>query len=149
MVALSANRGWFEIEIEGGPEFGVYGFKGHERLNEPFEFSVELVSKDANIDLVRLMGRQALLAVSDRGGQKRLVNGQIREAIVLHTSVTFTHYKIVLVPRLWFLGQNREHRVFRRLSVPKIIETILKEQNFISESYSFKLKETYPELEYR
>ncbi|MDR2367617.1 MAG: type VI secretion system tip protein VgrG [Deltaproteobacteria bacterium] len=149
MVALSANQGWFEIEIEGGPEFGVYGFTGRERLNEPFEFAIELVSKDANIDLIRLLGRQALLTVADQSGQKRLVNGQIREAFQLHTSTTFTHYKIILVPRLWFLGQNREHRVFQHLSVPQIIESILKEQNFIHESYSFKLKETYPELEYR
>ncbi|MDR2387782.1 MAG: type VI secretion system tip protein VgrG, partial [Deltaproteobacteria bacterium] len=149
MVALSANQGWFEIEIEGGPQFGVYGFKGHEQLNQPFEFEVELVTKEANIDLVRLMGRQALLKVSDQSGQKRLINGQIREAFQLHTGLSFTHYKIILVPRLWFLGQNCNHRVFQHLSVPKIIEMILKEQNFIHESYSFKLKETYPELEYR
>ena len=91
----------------------VYGFEGREKLNEPYEFVVEVVSRDANIDLVGLIGCPALLTVADHSGGRRKVHGSIREAEQLHTGNVFTHYRVLIVPRLWYLGQNQNHRIFQ------------------------------------
>ncbi|UQZ88940.1 type VI secretion system tip protein VgrG [Deltaproteobacteria bacterium Smac51] len=147
-MRLNADQGWFEIEIEGGPEFGVYSFKGREKLNEPYEFEVELVSLEADVDLVGLLGSQALLTIGDHSGGKRLVHGSIREAQQLHTANIFTHYRLCMVPRLWYLGRNKNHRIFQNKSVKDIIDQILKEQGFLAQHVSWKLKESYEAREY-
>ncbi|UQZ91366.1 type VI secretion system tip protein VgrG (plasmid) [Deltaproteobacteria bacterium Smac51] len=148
MAALSANQGWFNISIEGGPAFEVYSFEGREKLNEPFEFTVELVSREADVDLIGLIGCPALLTAHDHSGGKRKVHGSIREAEQLHTGNVFTHYRIIIVPRLWYLGQNQNHRIFQNMTVVAIMEQIFKEQGFLSQAVSFKLKEKYEPREY-
>ncbi|UQZ87844.1 type VI secretion system tip protein VgrG [Deltaproteobacteria bacterium Smac51] len=148
MSAFEANKGWFEIQVEGGPNFGVYNFKGREKLNEPYEFVVELVSRKADVDLVPLLGSQAMLSIGDHSGGKRLVHGSIREARQLHTANIFTHYRLRIVPRLWYLGQNKNHRIFQNQSAKDIIDQILKEQGFLSQNVAWKLKESYEHREY-
>ena len=57
----------------------------------------------------------------------------------LHTGNSFTHYSRVIVPRLWFLSQIRDHRIFQNLSVVDIIQKILQEQGHVPETFAFKL----------
>jgi type VI secretion system secreted protein VgrG len=141
MVVLRADEGWFEVAIEGGPDFGVYGFHGREKLNEPYEFEVELVSQEKDLDMTDLIGRQATLTVADHSGSRRLIHGSIRQTEQLHTANVHTHYKIWVVPRLWFLGLNREHRIFQHKTVMDIIDEILKKQRFRADQVAWKLKE--------
>jgi type VI secretion system secreted protein VgrG len=137
---LKADQGWFSIAVEGGPEFEVYEFSGREKLNEPYEFSVEVVSHEKALDLVDLLGRQALLLLADHSWGKRKVHGSIREAQRLHTGNHFTHYRLTVVPRLWYLGQNCNHRIFQHKSVLEIIDEIMKEQRFRADQWAWKLQ---------
>lgn len=84
----------------------------------------------------------------DRSGAPRLVHGLVREMRRLKRGNRFTHYHCVIVPRIWFLGQNRDHRIFQHKSVTKIITQILEEQGFAPETYAFKCFTTYPDREY-
>ena len=125
----AANASWFNFTAQSG-DFGVYAFSGFEEVCKPYEFGIELVSRSANVDLTALLGTPACLSIADRSGGERLVHGLIREMEQLHTANRFTHYRCSLVPRLWFLGQIRDHRIFQNLSVVEIIQQILKEQGF-------------------
>ncbi|UQZ88934.1 type VI secretion system tip protein VgrG [Deltaproteobacteria bacterium Smac51] len=148
MALLSADQGWFLLSIEGGPEFEVYSLEGREKLNEPYEFDLELVSREANVDLIDLLGRQALLTMADHTGGRRKVHGSIREAQQLHTGNAFTHYKVFIVPRLWYLGENENHRVFQNKSVVDIIDQLLLEQKFMAQHVSWKVREKYEAREH-
>jgi type VI secretion system secreted protein VgrG len=145
-----ANTAWFTFTVGADPHggFGVYAFSGREAVCKPYEFSIELVSRSANVDVVSLLGTPALLSIADKSGGTRLAHGLIREMEQLHTANSFTHYRAVLVPRLWFLNQIRDHRIFQDLSVVEIIHQILKEQGFTAESFAFKLFYKYPPREY-
>ena len=121
----------------------MYAFSGFEEVCKPYEFGIELVSRSANVDLTALLGTPACLSIADRSGGERLVHGLIREMEQLHTANRFTHYRCSLVPRLWFLGQIRDHRIFQNLSVVEIIQQILKEQGFTADGSSFKLSCSY------
>jgi hypothetical protein len=57
-----------------------------EQVSLPYEFSVELVSISAGVDLAGLLGTPALLSILDRSGGERLVHGLIREMEQLHTA---------------------------------------------------------------
>ena len=143
----AANASWFNFTAQSG-DFGVYAFSGFEEVCKPYEFSIELVSRSANVDLTALLGTPACLSIADRSGGERLVHGLIREMEQLHTANRFTHYRCSLVPRLWFLGQIRDHRIFQNLSVVEIIQQILKEQGFTADGSSFKLSCSYEPREY-
>ena len=143
----AANDSWFNFTAQSG-DFGVYAFSGFEEVCKPYEFNIELVSRSANVDLTALLGTPACLSIADRSGGERLVHGLIREMEQLHTANRFTHYRCSLVPRLWFLGQIRDHRIFQNLSVVEIIQQILKEQGFTGDAASFKLCYAYEPREY-
>ena len=147
---FDANTAWFTFAADAAPTggFGVYAFTGMEQVCKPFEFSIELVSRSSNVDVTALLGTQACLSITDKSGGRRLVHGLIREMEQLHTANAFTHYRAALVPRLWFLGQIRDHRIFQNLSVTEIIQQILQEQGFAAEDFSFKLSAQYPAREY-
>ena len=143
----AANASWFNFTAQSG-DFGVYAFSGFEEACKPYEFGIELVSRSANVDLTALLGTPACLSIADRSGGERLVHGLIREMEQLHTANRFTHYRCSLVPRLWFLGQIRDHRIFQNLSVVEIIQQILKEQGVTADGSSFKLSYSYEPREY-
>jgi type VI secretion system secreted protein VgrG len=146
-TSLPANETWFTFSSTSG-NFSVYEFTGHEEVNEPYEFAIELVSPSASEDLTALLGTEACLSIKDRSGGVRHVHGLIRHMQQLHTGNKFTHYQCVLVPRLWYLGEIRDHKIFQMLSVVEIIELLLKEQGFISENIQFNLFFTYDKREY-
>lgn len=135
-----ANSAWFTFTAAAAlttSDFAVYSFTGYEEACKPYEFVIELVSRSYSADLTSLLGTPACLSIADRSGEKRLVHGLIREMKQLHTANVFTHYRATLVPRLAFLGQIRDHRIFQNLTVVEIIQKILKEQGFKGGETSF------------
>lgn len=148
MPPLSADKDWFKLSIEGDTSFGVYSIKGREKISTPYEFELELVSRNPAADLNGLLGKSALLTMADHSGELRDVHGLIREAEQLHTANLFTHYRIWIVPRFWFLSQNLEHRIFQKQTAVEIISDILKKQGFPSETVVWQLKEKYDKREY-
>ncbi|MDR1889831.1 MAG: type VI secretion system tip protein VgrG, partial [Zoogloeaceae bacterium] len=142
-----ANTTWFNITTQSG-YFSVYRFSGLEGVCMAYEFSIELVSRSANVDINALLGTKACLSIADRSGGTRFVHGIIARMLQLHTGNVFTHYECLLVPRLWFLDQIRDHRIFQHLSVVEIIQKLLKEQGFTGEESSFKLFYKYEPREY-
>jgi type VI secretion system secreted protein VgrG len=139
----------FTVRASSTSGFSVYSFSGTEEVCKPYEFSVELVSRSANVDMTALLGAPACLSIVDKSGGTRLTHGLIRQMEQLHTANRFTHYRCLLVPRLWFLGQIRDQRIFRNLSVVEIIRKILHERGFPAEAYVFKLFFSYEPREYR
>ena len=151
MLQLAANRTWFNFSLHGEEPchpLSVYAFSGKEGAHSPYEFSIELVSQTSNLDLTGLLGKNALLTIADRSAGHRLVHGIIRQAEQLHTANRFTHYRCLLVPRLWFLSQTQDHKIFQNMTVEKIIEMVLHKHHFTAESYSFNLRCKYKPREY-
>jgi len=148
MTQLSANSTWFTFDAGDGIEFGVYAFSGAEEMHRPFEFEIELVHMSAGMDFSELMGQAACLAMADRSGGVRHVHGIIRQFEQLHTANLRTHYRCLLVPRLWYLGLVTDHRIFQDMSVVQIIEVILKEQGFAGDSFSFRCFYEYAPRKY-
>ena len=138
----------FDLTLNGRDDFSVYAFNGREAVSEPYEFSLELVHRDAGLKLTPFIGTPARLVIRDISGTPRYVYGLVREMRRLHKGNVFTHYQCILVPRLWFLSQNRNHRIFQQASVPDIIRQILEQQGFAPETFAFKCFAKYAPREY-
>ena len=147
-MSLPANTAWFTLTLNGRTDFSVFSFSGEEAVSTPYEFSVELLHPSDSENSTSFIGAPALLRVRDRSGQARPVHGLVREMKYLRRGNHLAHYQCVIVPRLWFLGQTRNHRIFQHQSAPEIIRRILEEQNFTADSFAFKCFHDYPEREY-
>ena len=144
----AANASHFTLVLNGRSDFAVYGFSGREAVSEPYVFTLELVHRNARLELTPFIGTPALLTILDESGVPRLVHGLVQSMRFLKGGAVFSHYQCVIVPRVWFLDQNRNHRIFQHESVPEIITRILEEQGFAPETFAFKCFYRYEAREY-
>ncbi|WP_236213850.1 type VI secretion system Vgr family protein [Metapseudomonas otitidis] len=132
-----ANQAHFSLDIEGAnPDFKVLAFTGHEALNQPFRFDIELVSEHSRLDLESLLHKPAFLAFTPDG---RGVHGQVFGIAVGEIGNRLTHYHLTLVPRLAYLALRHNQRIFQHLSVPQIIGQVLEDHGILADAYSFRL----------
>ena len=128
--------------------FEVVTFKGTEALSRPYEFVVNLSSEDADIDLSAVLRSPAALTMQ-RGDEGTPVHGVLAAFEQLHQANRRTFYRAVLVPRLWYLGMNRDSRVFLNKKVPDVIEDVLKGLGLTSQDYELAItRTTYSSREY-
>ncbi|MDR2487943.1 MAG: type VI secretion system tip protein VgrG [Desulfovibrio sp.] len=144
----SADKLWYFIKIDGGPEFDVYSFSGQEGVSSLYFYDVELVYDSENAPIKELIGKNACLTIKDKFKESRYVHGVVREIRQLHTGNKRTHYRCTIVPRLWFLTETRDHRIYQDKTVVDIITDLLIEQGFSGDSFSFAKCTPPPEREY-
>lgn len=152
LFSLGANTSWFTFatSIVQTMPLSVYSFSGKETLNEPFAFEIELVSRSSELHFDTYIGKEGLLTINDRSGKTRHVHGFIRQISYQYSRNNYSHYRCSLVPRLWFLSETQDHKIYQGKTVIEIIEDVLRKHTFTEGSYSFKLREKdkYPVREY-
>ncbi|MDP9529399.1 type VI secretion system Vgr family protein [Pseudomonas protegens] len=142
----AADQTHFSLTLEGRPhDFQVLGLQGRERISRPFAFDLELVSERSNLDLDALLHTPAFLQLAADGSG---IHGQIQRIAQGDRGRRLTHYRITLGPRLAYLGQRINQRIFQHLSVPQIIAQVLEEHGILGNDYHFHLAGPYPEREY-
>ncbi|EJL05507.1 type VI secretion system Vgr family protein [Pseudomonas fluorescens Q2-87] len=141
-----ANQPSFTLTLDSEPsEFRVLEFKGKEAISQPYRFVVELVSERSDLPLEELLHRQAYLAFDDQGHG---VHGQVYSVAQGDSGKRLTRYQIRLVPRLAYLRHRINQRIFQHLTVPGIVERILKDHGIQGDAFQFSLRGQYPEREY-
>ncbi|NUU34232.1 type VI secretion system tip protein VgrG [Pseudomonas sp. C2B4] len=142
----SANQPRFTLTIDGvQSEFRVLEFTGKEAISQPYCFDLELVSERPDIELESVLHRQAFLSFDTQGCG---VHGQIFRIGQGDSGQRLTQYQMSLVPRLMYLGQRINQRIFQHKNVPKIITHILKDHGILGDAFKFHLGGDYPEREY-
>jgi type VI secretion system secreted protein VgrG len=113
-----------------GEQLMFYSMRGQETLGRLFSYEVELLSPDDSIDLSKLLGQAATVGVELSDGGVREFTGFVTEFALVGEHGNYARYRATLRPWLWFLGQNRECRIFQRQSVPEIVKDLLRERGF-------------------
>jgi type VI secretion system secreted protein VgrG len=141
-----ANQPRFTLTVDGfRDQLKVLEFSGKEAISQPFRFDLELVSERPDIDLEGLLHRLAFLSFD---GQRCGVHGQIFRVGQGDSGTRLTHYQISLVPRMAYLAQRINQRVFQKETVQMIIGRILEEHGILSDAFEFRLGTDYPKREY-
>ncbi|MGJ7514168.1 type VI secretion system tip protein VgrG [Pseudomonas baetica] len=142
----SANQPRFTLTVDGvDSEFKVLEFTGKEGISQPYRFDLELVSERPDIELESVLHRQAFLSFDAQGSG---IHGQIFRIGQGDSGKRLTQYQISLVPRLAYLGQRINQRIFQHQSVPMIITRILKDHGILGDAFRFQLSRDYPKREY-
>lgn len=145
MFAL-ANQPRFTLTVDGNQnELKVLEFTGKEAISQPYRFDLELVSERPDLDPESLLHRQAFLRFDAQGSG---VHGQVYRVGQGDSGKRLTRYQISLVPRLTYLGQRVNQRIFQHKSVPTIIAQVLKDHGILRDAFEFQLGSDYPKREY-
>ena len=119
---------------------------GQERLSELFEYQVELLSTDADIDLNTLLGQPITIGVDRPDGEVRYFNGYITTGSFVGEDDDFYLYSVGIRPWLWFLSRTTDCRIYQDMSAPDIIKDIFRSEGF--SDFKDELVETYDSRNY-
>ncbi|HCL5290340.1 TPA: type VI secretion system tip protein VgrG, partial [Salmonella enterica] len=109
----------------------------------PFRWDIEFTSLHANIPPEQVLMKYASLRM--RGGKN--VHGMVTRLEWLSTSRDQSHYRLTLSSRLTLLGYTRQCAVFQNLSVPEVVEQVLRKHGLEGPDFEFRLERTYPARE--
>jgi type VI secretion system secreted protein VgrG len=130
----------------------------HEGVSTLFTCAVMARSEEPSINLEALVGKPASLkAVSGYAfaafGGARLWTGvvsfaeQVSGMNAVAAERYLSTYFFRIVPNLWLLTQRQGHRIYQHLSIPDIVDKLLKEWGIVP---AWKVdRGTYPKLEFK
>ncbi|MED5645109.1 type VI secretion system tip protein VgrG, partial [Enterobacter bugandensis] len=135
----------------------VLAFEGDEALSTPFRYRIEFTSGDHAISKEMMLMKGASLTLQapvDQGyGIKirqplRVIQGVVTGFERLGTSKDETHYALTLRPRLALLDRSHQNAIYQDMSVPQIVEKILRERHGMrGQDFLFSLTKEYPRRE--
>lgn len=129
-----------------GERVSFYSMTGRETLGQPFSYEVDLLSADDSIDLSAPLGHGASVVLERVDGSLREYTGFVTEFSLVGEHGNYARYRAVMRPWLWFLGQNRNCRIFQKKSVPEIAKDLFRERGF--SDVEDKLQTKYTAWEY-
>ncbi|MEP9273910.1 type VI secretion system tip protein VgrG, partial (plasmid) [Enterobacter hormaechei] len=135
----------------------VLAFEGDEALSTPFSYRIEFTSADHAISKEMMLMKAASLTLQapvDQGyGIKiqqpvRVIQGVVTGFERLGTSKDETRYAVTLEPRLALLSRSHQNAIYQDMSVPQIVEKILRERHGMrGQDFLFSLSKEYPRRE--
>ena len=138
-------------------ELDVLAFEGDEALSTPFSYRTEFTSTDHAISKEMMLMKAASLTLQapvDQGyGIKiqqpvRVIQGVVTGFERLGTSKDETRYAVTLEPRLALLSRSHQNAIYQDMSVPQIVEKILRERHGMrGQDFLFSLSKEYPRRE--
>lgn len=113
----------------GKDTFLLSSFNGSEFISDLFEFEIEVLSENHEIDPNKIVGRATTVTVNS--DQKRKFNGFIKSFSFGEIQAdNLRQYKMVMVPWLWFLSQTNDHRIFQEKNTKEIVSQIFNDLGF-------------------
>ena len=133
----------------------VLTFTGHEQLSSPFRYDIEFTSTDKAIEPESVLMQDGAFSLSAPPVQGmpvqvalRTLHGVITGFKHLSSSQDEARYEVRLEPRMALLTRSRQNAIYQNLTVPQIVEKILRERHQMrGQDFVFNLKSEYPARE--
>ncbi|EFJ63059.1 Rhs element Vgr protein [Escherichia coli MS 200-1] len=133
----------------------VLTFTGREQLSAPFRYDIEFTSTDKAIAPESVLMQDGAFSLSAPPVQGmpvmtplRTLYGVITGFKHLSSSQDEARYEVRLEPRMALLTRSRQNAIYQNLTVPQIVEKILRERHQMrGQDFVFNLKSEYPSRE--
>ncbi|MEY8712097.1 type VI secretion system Vgr family protein [Mangrovibacter phragmitis] len=143
-LALFDGQTRYSLEINDSIlKPNVLNFRGREALNTPFEWRIEFTTPQQGISRQDAMMKYATLSMLSG----RVVQGIITGFEVLNETVDQSHFAVTLSSRLSLLTHTRRCAVYQNVSVPELVEQVLRSHGFEGADFEFRLERAYPARE--
>jgi len=124
-------------------------FPGSDHVNDLFEYSVDCLSIEPNIDFDKIVGTHASVMINSQSHGERYFDGIVTEAKWAGVGENGNRYQLTLRPWFWLAGRRRNQRIFHNMTVVQILEKLLQPYSDLGDpALQVKLVEDYPVLEY-
>ena len=153
---LNFDHSHHKLKIRGlqGP-VDVLTFEGREQLSTPFRYDIEFTSTDKAITPESVLMQDSAFSLTAPPGQGmpvqtalRTLYGVITGFKLLSSSRDEARYEVRLEPRMALLTRSRQNAIYQNLTVPQIVEKILRERHQMrGQDFVFNLKSEYPARE--
>jgi type VI secretion system secreted protein VgrG len=131
MADLSQSERIAELTTPLGKDVLVLvQFNGTEGLGELFEFHIEAISEQENIDFDKALGQGCTLKLKAYKDKERIYNGILTHAQWVGKGKDYYRYKLVLRPWLFLLGHRADCRIFLDKDVRDIIKDVFSKAGF-------------------
>ena len=132
----------------GQDDLFLLRFTGDDALNGLFEYRIEALSSDRDIDFDRLLGTHGRVELQTHHGPTWF-DGIITRAVWRGAAENGQRYDLELRPWLWLATKRRNQRIFHQMTAPQIIEQVCAHYASAGAPHlENKLSHTYPALEY-
>ena len=122
------------------------GFSGNEGLGELFEYRIEALGHEGNLDFDKAIGKNCQVKLKAYEGRVRIFNGVLTRTRWTGIRDTFHSYKMVLRPWFWLLGHQANCRIFLNKTVLDIIKDVFTSAGF--SDFEFRTTGEYIQIEY-
>lgn len=145
----AANVSLYSFEAAQLPAdtFQVVRFEGTEALSQPFQFDLQLISEDPDIDFAAVVDEAATFTMM-RGDDEMPIHGIATDFSLRGRSADYVSYRATLRPRLHRLALDYRSRIFQEQKVEDILRTVLEEGGLSSSDFRFALQASYSSREY-
>jgi type VI secretion system secreted protein VgrG len=140
-LALFDGQTRYSLEINDSilkPD--VLNFHGRETLNAPFKWRIEFTTPQKGITRDDVMLKYATLSMLSG----RVVQGVITGFEQLNETVDQTHFAVTLSSRLALLDHTRRCAVWQNVTVPELVEQVLRSHGLEGSDFEFRLERAYP-----
>lgn len=126
MTILEPVIAAIRMQIEDGDELSlaVRRFELVERIDQPFEMVVELVTDDLQFEVSSMLGARALFEFDRPGVAARSLGGLVTRAEYITTRSQQLTVRVVVEPSLALLRYSTRRRIFADLSLPEILDAV-------------------------
>ncbi|MFN0655788.1 type VI secretion system Vgr family protein, partial [Escherichia coli] len=130
----------------------VLTFEGREQLSTPFRYDIQFTSTDKAITPESVLMQDGAFSQTAPPVQGmpvqavlRTLYGVITGFKHLSSSQDEARYEVRLEPRMALLTRSRQNAIYQNLTVPQIVEKILRERHQLrGQDFVFNLKSEYP-----
>lgn len=148
MVSYKHNEAYYELKFSELEEenINVLSFEGEEEISHLFEYRIEFISKNPELDSSKILNKKAAF-ILNRGDEDPItIHGIVSHFEQFGNTADYIFYKITLVPQIWRSTLIFRNEVYQEVNIKDIIEIILKDSDL--SDYMIDLKSSYSQKEY-
>lgn len=145
--AANVARYSFEPAQLSPDTFQVVRFTGTEGISELFEFNLQLVSQDPDIDFAQVVDKPATFTMM-RDDEDVPVHGIVTDLTLRGRTADHVAYRATLRPRMTRLALSHRSRIFQDMSVEDILRQVFEEDGLPASDLRFALQGSYSPREY-
>ncbi|WP_455854033.1 type VI secretion system Vgr family protein, partial [Pantoea endophytica] len=142
------------MQVHGCDEtLDVLKFQAEEALSETWRYDVIVTCENADIACGLLLMKpasftfQVPMFTGAPATPVRTVFGVVQTFRRISASKDESRYALTLVPRLAMLGHTYRSEIYLNLSVPEVVEQVLRSHGFEGPDFEFGLSREYPQRE--
>ena len=130
MATMQSERAIQIITPLGDDVLLFHRMTATESLGRLFQFELDLLSNDPNIDFNKLLGQNVTIQLELPQDETRYFNGFVSRFSQEGNLDDFNAYHMTLRPWLWFLTRTADCRIFQEMTVPDIIKKVFRDHGF-------------------